>query len=117
MAAPPKFEVNRIPSVPHPGPPPIPVEQIVQKFAANEDVVKKVFDTYDFTQTVRVEELDDLGGKFTVSGEVYSRPSGGPLLAHHVAARFEHEGDARLPGGRARDYRFSGIRADDRRGR
>jgi hypothetical protein len=77
MAAPPKFEVNRIPSVPHPGPPPIPVEQIVQKFAANEDVVKKVFDTYDFTQTVRVEELDDLGGKFTVSGEVYSRPSGG----------------------------------------
>ena len=77
MAAPPKFEVNRIPSVPHPGPPPIPVEQIVQKFAANEDVVKKVFDTYDFTQTVRVEELDDLGGKFTVSGEVYSRPNGG----------------------------------------
>jgi hypothetical protein len=77
MGAPPKFEVNRIPSVPHPGPPPIPVEQIIDRFAANEDMMKKVFDTYDFTQTVRVEELDDPGGKFTASGEVYSRPSGG----------------------------------------
>jgi hypothetical protein len=77
MVAPPKFEVNRIPSVPHPGPPPIPVEQIVQKFAANEDVMKKAFDTYDFTQTVRVEELADLGGKFTASGEVYTKPTGG----------------------------------------
>jgi hypothetical protein len=77
MAAPPKFEVNRIPSVPHPGPPPLPVEQIVQRLAANEDLMKQVFDTYDFTQTVRVEELDDPGGKFTASGEVYTKPSGG----------------------------------------
>ena len=77
MAAPPKFEVNRIPSVPHPGPPPIPIEQIIQKLAANEDVMKKVFDSYDFTQAVRVEELGDPGGKFTASGEVYTRPSGG----------------------------------------
>jgi hypothetical protein len=77
IAAPPKFEVNRIPSVPHPGPPPIPVEQIIQKFSANEDVMKKAFDAYDFTQTVRVEELADPGGKFTVSGEVYTKPSGG----------------------------------------
>jgi hypothetical protein len=77
MAAPPKFEVNRIPSVPHPGPPPIPVEQIVQKFAANEDMMKRAFDTYDFTQAIRVEELGDPGGKFTASGEVYTKPSGG----------------------------------------
>ncbi len=77
MSAPPKFEVNRIPSVPHPGPPPIPIEQIIQKFASNEDATKRVFDNYDFTQTVRVEELDDPGGKFTVGGEVYTRPNGG----------------------------------------
>lgn len=77
MAPPPKFEVNRIPAVPHPGPPPIPVEQIIEKFAANEDAVKKVFETYGFTQTVRVEELDDAGGKLTVSGEVYTRSDGG----------------------------------------
>ena len=59
IAAPPKFEVNRIPAVPHPGPPPIPVEQIIQKFAANEDAMKKALDAYDYMQTVRVEELDD----------------------------------------------------------
>lgn len=76
MAAPPKFEVNRIPAVPHPGPPPIPVEQIIQKFAANEDLMKKAFDTYDFNRTVRVEELDDSGGKLTVSGPVVSLRDG-----------------------------------------
>jgi hypothetical protein len=77
MAAPPKFEVNRIPSVPHPGPPPIPVEVIIQKFAANEDVMKKAFETYTFTQTIRVEELSDPGGKFTAAGDVYTKPDGG----------------------------------------
>jgi hypothetical protein len=76
MAPPPKFEVNRIPAIPHPGPPPIPVEQIIQKFAANEDVMKKAFDGYDFNQTVRVEELDDDGGKLTISGEVVARSDG-----------------------------------------
>ncbi len=76
MAAPPKFEVNRIPAVPHPGPPPIPVEQIIQKFATNEDATKKAFDGYDFTQTVRVEELDDPGGKLTIAGEVYGHADG-----------------------------------------
>jgi hypothetical protein len=76
MAPPPKFEVNRIPAMPHPGPPPIPAEQIIQKFAANEDATKKAFEAYDYTQTVRVEELDDPGGKLTVAGEVYSHADG-----------------------------------------
>src|SRR5580704_15807376 len=71
IAAPPKFEVNRIPAVPHPGPPPIPVEVIIQKFAVNEDLAKRVYDTYNFTQTIRVEELSDDGGKFTATGQVY----------------------------------------------
>src|SRR5580698_6280438 len=69
MAPPPKFEVKRIPSVPHPGPPPIPQEHIIAKFAANEDAAKKVYDSYDFTQTIRLEEMTDPGGKFTVTGE------------------------------------------------
>ncbi len=58
MAPPPTYDVKRIPSVPHPGPPPIPQEQIIQKFAANEDVMKKAYDTYDFTQTLRIEEVE-----------------------------------------------------------
>ena len=76
IAAPPKFEVNRIPAVPHPGPPPIPVEQIIQRLAANEDAMKKAFDAYDYLQTVRVEELDDSGGRLTVSGPVVSLRDG-----------------------------------------
>ncbi|MBZ5693853.1 MAG: hypothetical protein LAN36_00680 [Acidobacteriia bacterium] len=77
MAPPPKFEVKRIPSVPHPGPPPIPQEEIIRKFAANEDAAKEVYDTYNFTQTIRLEELTDPGGKFTVTGEQYTKPDGG----------------------------------------
>ena len=76
MAPPPKYEIKRIPSEPHPGPPPIPEEVIIQKFSANEDVMKQKFDTYDYTQTIRIDELADPGGKFSVTGEVYTRPDG-----------------------------------------
>src|SRR5579863_624633 len=76
MAPPPKFEVRRIPSVPHPGPPPIPEQEIIRRFAANEDAAKKAYDTYDFSQTIRIEELSNPGGKFTVTGEEYTRPDG-----------------------------------------
>jgi hypothetical protein len=73
---PPKFEVRRLPSVPHPGPPPIPEQEIIQKFAANEDIVAKVYKTYTFTQTIRVEEFTNPGGTFTATGQVYTKPDG-----------------------------------------
>jgi hypothetical protein len=76
QAPPPTFKVERIPAEPHPGPPPLPVEEIIQKFAANEDVMKKAYDSYDFTQSVRLDELTDPGGKFSVTGEVYTKPDG-----------------------------------------
>lgn len=76
MAPPPKYEVKRIPSVPHPGPPPIPEQEIIRKFAAAEDAARKIYDTYDFMQTIRIEELSTPGGKFTATGEVYRRPDG-----------------------------------------
>lgn len=76
IAPPPTYKINRIPATPHPGPPPIPVEEIIQKFAANEDIAKQVYDTYDFTRTVRIEEIGDPGGKFTVTGIEYTRPDG-----------------------------------------
>jgi hypothetical protein len=76
MAPPPKFEVKRISAEPHPGPPPIPEAEIIRRFAANELVMQKQYDTYNFTQMIRVEELTDPGGKFTVLGEVYTRPDG-----------------------------------------
>src|SRR5580704_4677222 len=76
QAPPPKFEVNRVSAVPHPGPPPIPIPDIIQKFAANEDVAKKAYDTYTFTEAIRMQEISDPGGEFNVSGQVYSRPDG-----------------------------------------
>jgi len=76
MAPPPTFKVNRIPSVPHPGPPPIPEQQIIQTFAAKEDAAQKAYDTYRFTETLRIEELMDPGGKFTAVGESYVKPDG-----------------------------------------
>jgi hypothetical protein len=76
QAPPPKFEVKRIPAQPHPGPPPIPEQEIIQKFAANEDVMKKVFDTYSFQESIRLDELTDPGGKFSVTGYMYIKPDG-----------------------------------------
>jgi hypothetical protein len=76
QAPPPTFKVERIPAEPHPGPPPVPIEVIIQKFAANEDVMKKAYDAYDFTQSIRLDELTDPGGKFSVTGEVYTKADG-----------------------------------------
>jgi hypothetical protein len=76
LGPPPKFEVKRIPSVPHPGPPPIPEQEIIRRFAANEDTARKVYLTYDFQQTIRIEEMSNPGGQFTVTGEEYTRPDG-----------------------------------------
>lgn len=77
IAPPPKFEVKRIPAEPHPGPPPIPELEIIHKLATNEDAMKNAYDTYNFTETIRVEELSDPGGKFTATGEVYTKSGGG----------------------------------------
>ena len=80
LAPPPKYEVKRIPSEPRPGPPPVPEQEIIQKFAANEDVMKQKYESYDFTETIRIEEMFDPGGKFSVTGEVYTRPDGQRFL-------------------------------------
>jgi hypothetical protein len=76
QAPPPTFKVERIPAEPHPGPPPLPIEEIIHRFAANEDVMKKAYDTYDFTQSIRLDELSDPGGKFSVTAETYVKPDG-----------------------------------------
>jgi hypothetical protein len=76
MAPPPKFEVRRIPSTPHPGPPPIPEREIIQRFAANENVMKQAFDSYTYMETVRFEEMTDPGGMVTLTGDTYLRPDG-----------------------------------------
>ena len=76
QAPPPKFEVKRIPAQPHPGPPPIPEQEIIHKFSINEDVMKKAFDTYTFQESIRLDELSDPGGQFSVTGYMYIKPDG-----------------------------------------
>ena len=56
LTPPPIYEVKRLPSVPKPDAPPLPPQQIIQRFAANEDVMKKAYDNYTYTETVRFEE-------------------------------------------------------------
>jgi hypothetical protein len=76
LPPPPKLEVKRLSTVPHPPPPPLPEQEIIQRFAANEDKMQGVYKTYTFTQTARIEEFTNPGGKFIVTGEVYTRPDG-----------------------------------------
>lgn len=76
QAPPPKYDVKRISPEPVAGPPPIPAQEIIQKFTANEDVMKKAYDTFTFSQTIRMQELSDPGGTFSVTGQVYSKPDG-----------------------------------------
>src|SRR5271154_2420781 len=76
QAPPPKYDVKRISAVPHPGPPPIPEQEIIKKFAANEDVMKRIFDTYTFQESIRLDEQTDPGGQFSVTGSMYIRPDG-----------------------------------------
>jgi hypothetical protein len=70
MAAP-RNLMKRIPTQPHP-PAADSEPEIIRKFAANEDVMKKEYDEYSFARTIRTEDLTDPGGKFVMSGVVYT---------------------------------------------
>jgi hypothetical protein len=79
IAAPPKFEVKRIASVPTPGPPPIPLPQLLQQVAKNEDAIQQAYSTYTFEQSIIVNELPgptDTGGDFTVTDKISHEPDG-----------------------------------------
>ena len=84
------------------------------KFVANEEVMKKAFETYNFTQSVRLDELTDPGGKFNVTGEVLHAAGWPAIYARHEAARFHFKADAFFAGGRAGDLQHAGISADCR---
>lgn len=74
IAPPPKFEAKKIPAKPEPGAPPLPAEEIIHRFTANEDLAEKAFDAQTYDQSVKVEELVDNGGQFEFSGQVYTKP-------------------------------------------
>src|SRR5487761_43992 len=73
---PPDFKAKRIPVQPHPGPPPLPADKIIQRFTQNEDLIKKMYDAGSVDQTIKVEELANNGGRFTFTGLQYTKPNG-----------------------------------------
>src|SRR5215469_4213793 len=52
--------------------------------------MQKAYNAYNFLRTIRIEELTDPGGKFSVSGEVYTKPNGERTL------RIEKEAESNL---------------------
>ena len=76
ITPPPTFELKKIPAKPEPAPPPMPADQIIQRFTQNEDMNKKAFDADIMDQSVKVEERVTTGGLFELSGEQFTKPDG-----------------------------------------
>jgi hypothetical protein len=79
IAPPPKFDVKRIPIQPNPDAPPVPTADIIQRFTANEDVMKKAYQKYTLEQDVRIQEEGDPadpGGSYELSGQLFTKPDG-----------------------------------------
>lgn len=76
ITPPPTFELKRIPVKPDPGAPPMPADQIIQRFTQNEDLNKKAYDADMFDQNVKVEELVSNGGLFELDGQQYTKADG-----------------------------------------
>src|ERR1700722_14896689 len=61
------------------GPPTMPIEEIVQKFAAREAEFKTERDNFTYTQTFTIQTLDSTGrpdGEYTMASEIVFTPSG-----------------------------------------
>ncbi len=76
IGPPPKFDLKKIPVKPNPGAPPMPADQMIQRFTQNEDSNKKAYDADMFDQNVKVEELVTNGGTYDFNGQQYKKPDG-----------------------------------------
>jgi hypothetical protein len=66
-------------------PPAIPVEQIVQKFAAREEEFKKERDNYTYTQTFAIQTIDandQPDGEYRMTSEIIFTPDGKKRIEH-----------------------------------
>jgi hypothetical protein len=60
-------------------PPPLPVDQIIQKFAAQEEEFKRERDNFTYSQKVLMQELDEDGqvdGEFRLDSDIIFTPAG-----------------------------------------
>jgi len=80
MAPPPSPVIKEIPLNPQLESPPIPVAEIIRRFAANESRYNQVFRDCTYTETVLVQELDENNrpvGEYRFTGKTYLRPGDG----------------------------------------
>jgi len=59
--------------------PPVPVDEIIQKFASKEAEFRRARDNYTYRQTVRVQEVDEDGaarGRFEMVSDIIYTPEG-----------------------------------------
>jgi hypothetical protein len=80
MTPPPERKITRrIPIGPATEPPPIPAEEIVQKFVAKEDRYAEAFRTYTYNLTVRIVATgadSDASGEARLTTQIYSKADG-----------------------------------------
>src|SRR5579885_3506459 len=56
-----------------PGPPPVPVEQIIQKFSQHEEEFKRERDNYTYTQSFIIQTIDEDGnpdGEYRMDSDI-----------------------------------------------
>jgi hypothetical protein len=62
-----------------PGPPPVPVEQIIQKFSQHEEEFKRERDNYTYTQSFIIQTIDEDGnpdGEYRMDSDILFTPGG-----------------------------------------
>ena len=76
---PPGPELKRIPANPPPETPPIPAEEIIERFTKKEAEMKQAHEQFNYRLTVRVVEFDETGkaaGEWQVVSEIIFKPDG-----------------------------------------
>jgi hypothetical protein len=73
---PPKSEVKKTVAAPTVVLDSAATDEIVHKFAANEDRMKKAYEQFSFTLSVKVQEQTNPGGEFQVTGDSFVRSDG-----------------------------------------
>ena len=79
VTPPPRPELKRIPANPAPEIPPIPAEEIIERFTKKEGELKQAHEQFNYRLTVRVLELDEAGkaaGEWQVVSEIVFKPDG-----------------------------------------
>ena len=76
---PPGRDVKRIPAGTPPEPPPIPAEEIIERFTQKEAELKQAHEQFNYRMTVRVQEFDESGspsGEWRVTSDIVFKPDG-----------------------------------------